>query len=192
MWVWVPSIPVLSVVDASSGVVVDVELRTSVGVLEALSDEVEAITPALVELTALCIEDVCRVSARVPLRLGAIMALEPVGNAERLNVTPGWFVVIVLVRPPGRPVFVSDGCNGEVEFAPVPIRDNDVSVSLAGTWVADIDEIRVFVRLVAASVTELKNEKATVLKSSVLDLMLDTYTVEKVAVTMPDVKGLLG
>lgn len=162
--------------------------------LNVLSDVADAIKPAVVELVALYIEDVCRVSARVPLSVGTTLALEPVGSADRLKVIPSSLVLIVLLIAPGSlTVLVNDDCIGDhhVEFAPLPILEDGVTVSLAGTCVADTVDVRIFVLFIAASVTELNNENATVLRSAVLDPMLEMYTVEKVAVTMPDVKGLL-
>ena len=193
----------LFVVDTSFDPDADVELVV-VGVLEALFDVVEATRPAVVELTTSYTEEVCRVSACVALRLGTVPTLAPVGSAERLKVTPDSAVlIVVLLRRLGKPaVAVNDGCTGndEVEFAPEPSLVDGTSDSLAGTCVPGVckgivvdiaPEVRTAVRFTAAPVTELNRENATVLKSSTLDLTLETYTVEKVAVTISEVMGTL-
>lgn len=159
----------------------------------------------MVELTALCLEEVSRVSACVPLTLGIILELAPVGSAGRLNVIPGSLILVdVALTLPDKPVVtVTDGCIGEdhVELIPIPSLDDEMSVSLAGTPVLDgfkdsvvgiVLDVWAPVPLTAASVTVLSSEKEMVLRSSAFDLELEMYTVEKVAVTMPEVIGVLG
>lgn len=197
-----PSVSAPFVVEASSDPDVDVELGVSVRALEALSDVAETRKP--VELAALCMEEVCRVSA-VSLSHGTVLVLAPVGSAERLKVIPSSVgLVEVPLRPTDKPIEVDgDGCIGDdqVEFAPAPNFVDDVNVSLAGICepgtfedkVADMTlDVRMLVWLTAASVTVVSSENATVLMSIMLDLMLETYTVENVAVTIPgaiDVPG---
>jgi len=105
------------------------------------SDVAEAMKPEVVELTALCNEEVCRVSACVSLSRETMLLLASVASAERLKVMPSSVVLVaVLLRLPGEPTGVdSDGSIGEdqVEFAPSPNLVDDVSVSLAGTSVPD-------------------------------------------------------
>jgi hypothetical protein len=97
-------------------------------------------------------------------------------------------------------VAVKDGCSGEIqlEFAPGWSLLEDRSVSLAGIRVpepcavlvaATALELRASVWPTVAPVTWLNNEKATVLRSRVDDRALEMYTVEKVAVIVPEVVG---
>jgi hypothetical protein len=183
----------------------DMELDSSVRALEALSTVVEAMTPAEVELVTLCMEVVCKLSASVAFRLGEILVPTPVGITDRLKVIPSSAeLVLVLLRPPGRPVVAAiEDCIGvdRVEFAPGPSSEDDASDSLAGTRIPDVaedipndvvSEVWIAVWFTAAPVTELSKENATVLKSITLDLALEIYTVENVAVTVPDAMGALG
>jgi hypothetical protein len=168
------------------------------------SDVVDASKPAVVELTAMGLEVVSRVSACVALETGAVPRVVPVGSVGRLNVIPSSAVVVfVLLMLPGMlAVAVKDGCSGgvQVEFASEPSLVEYVRASLVGICVPEPCEVieavttldvRACVRFTAASVTELYKEKATVPKSSTDDLTLETYTVENVAVTVADAAGRL-
>ena len=134
----------LLVVDAPPISDSDMELGLSVRVLDTLSSVVEAMTPAEVELVALCIEVVCKLSASVTFRPEEILVTTPVGITDRLNVIPSSSeLVLVLLRPPGRPVVAAiEDCIGvdQVEFAPGPSWEDDASDSLAGTRMPDVSE----------------------------------------------------
>ena len=134
----------LLVVDAPPMSDADIELDSSVRALDALSNVVEATTPAEVELVTLCMEVVCKLSASVAFRLGEILVPTPVGITGRLKVIPSSTeLVLVLLRSPGKPVVAAvEDCIGvdRVTFAPVPNSEDDASDSLAGTRMPDVAE----------------------------------------------------
>jgi hypothetical protein len=116
-----------------------------------VSGVVEVTMPAVVELTALCIEEVCRVSACVALTLEAVPVITPVGSADRLKLMPMFVVleVVPLNRLEESVMAVDDGCagNDQVKLVPEPSLLDGIRDSLAGTCVPDVAGCALEVRI---------------------------------------------